>query len=927
MRRSLLALAVLAVAVLAVMAFPRHLVSRAALSNDFSHFESGHVRPMALTPDGTRLLVVNTADARLAVFDLTGAAPVRVGEVRVGLEPVSVAARTNSEAWVVNHLSDDVSVVDLATLHVKATLKVGDEPSDVVFAGTPRRAFVSVSQEDAIKAYDPANLAAPPQVIAMPGRFPRALARDASGSRVFVAVLQGGNRTATLDSASVADSLPPPVPPMSPGLPIAPRVALIIRQDAAGDWRDETGKLWNAKAKFQMSESDVVELDADARTVLRARGDLATLNLGLDVNPLDGRVATTGTEARNAVRFEPVLRGHTVDTRLSLFTPAGAGQVVNLNPHVNYAVSPGPQSERDSALGMPTGVAWSADGQRVYVTSLATNKLGVLDGAGALLARVSVVEGPTGVLADGPRARLYVLGRFRNQLQTLSAATLRPIATSPVGFDPTPDEIVNGRRRFYGGASSGHGDQSCASCHLFGDLDGLAWDLGDPTGAMQSVPPGQVDPLLTGFHPMKGPMTTQTLRGIGPTGLLHWRGDRANLAAFNPAFVGLLGRASVLPDSEMTAFSDFTLALAHPPNPNQHLDRSFADAPAGQPSALRGRLFFLNTPVAGGLRCVQCHALPLGTNLQLVNRLALLDPQDMKIPQLRNVYRKTGFDKTPGVRAKRGFGFLHDGSNANLFEFLHFPGFSFAPGPSGDAQRRDVEAFLLAFDTGAAPAVGAQVTFDGGVGDAARGPRLDTLVTQAAIGNCDLVARGRVAGVPRGWKLEAGTWKPDRAGQPTLTSDQLRALAAAGSEVTVMGVPVGAGTRMALDRDRDTFLDGDELAAGSDPGNPASTPLNVGVPGRGPFDVALAPPSPNPSRGAVTAEFTLSHAASVDLAVYDVLGREVRALARGTRHEAGSHRVTWDGRDARGHAVGAGAYFVRLRADGRERSRTIVRVP
>ena len=36
------------------------------------HFESPHVHPLDLTPDGTRLLAVNSSDHRLSVFDLTG---------------------------------------------------------------------------------------------------------------------------------------------------------------------------------------------------------------------------------------------------------------------------------------------------------------------------------------------------------------------------------------------------------------------------------------------------------------------------------------------------------------------------------------------------------------------------------------------------------------------------------------------------------------------------------------------------------------------------------------------------------------------------------------------------------------------------------------------------------------------------------------
>ena len=37
------------------------------------------------------------------------------GSVPVGLEPVAVAARTDTEVWVVNHLSDSVSIVDVAS--------------------------------------------------------------------------------------------------------------------------------------------------------------------------------------------------------------------------------------------------------------------------------------------------------------------------------------------------------------------------------------------------------------------------------------------------------------------------------------------------------------------------------------------------------------------------------------------------------------------------------------------------------------------------------------------------------------------------------------------------------------------------------------------------------------------------------------------
>ena len=85
----------------------------AAAQTSFVAFESGPVRPVALSPSGARLLAVNTPDNRLEVFDVVGGGLVHAFSLPVGMEPVAVAARSNTEVWVVNHLSDSVSIVSL----------------------------------------------------------------------------------------------------------------------------------------------------------------------------------------------------------------------------------------------------------------------------------------------------------------------------------------------------------------------------------------------------------------------------------------------------------------------------------------------------------------------------------------------------------------------------------------------------------------------------------------------------------------------------------------------------------------------------------------------------------------------------------------------------------------------------------------------
>lgn len=917
---------------------PSHLISSPASSPDFVHFESSHVHPAVMTPDGTRLLVVSTPDNRLSVFDLTGAKPQRIAEIPVGLEPVSVAVRDNGEAWVVNTLSDDISVVDLTTLHVKATIHVGDEPSDVLFAGPSGRAFVSVTQEDLIKIYDPTTRA---EIGAIPvaGRMPRSLAKNAAGTLVFAAIFNSGNRTTVVQAAEVQDSVPDdpdfPRDTMNKhGHVLAPVVSHIVQYldfgvDGAGFY-DEYGKLWKSKTGYTMPDVDVVEIDASTQAVTRNFRGTGSVNYNINVLP-DGRLVTVSTEARNQLRFEPKLRGYMVDTRISYINTGGVLSSRLLNPHINYSVTPGPQSEVDSAMGIPTSVAFSASGTRAYVTSFSNDKVGILNpnaGANQVLARIPTVAGPSMVVPDEARGVMYIVGRFHNELQTISTDSLVSLDVTRIGFDPTPDEIVNGRKFFYGGKTSGHGDQACATCHTFGDMDNMVWDLGDPFS--EYIDPPVVNPQgLAGFDPQKGPMATQSLRGMLNTEPLHWRGDRTDITAFNHAFISLMGRTSQLPDSEMTAFAEFSMPLVYPPNPFRNLDNTLP-SPVDRPNPSAGEALFLSgSLVASGGNCVDCHNLPAGTNRMMVSLDTLAVAQDLKVPQLRNLYKKTGYTDEVGAMTKRGFGYGHDGGIDKLFRFLGSPRFAFDPDTAiGNVARRDVEAFLLAFPTGMHPAVGVQVTFDGGSNPAGEA-RVDTMRALVDASQIDLIAKGRVGTQPRGWQYLGGdAWKSDKSAETNLTTAGLMALALdPSSALTVTGVPGGNGLRMGIDRDRDTYLDGDELDAGSDTGSPLSTPLTVSVNG-GPdaLRTALERVSPNPSRAQAQIRFALARAGHVDLSVYDVLGREVRTLARGRAFEAGRWNLSWDGRRNDGGTAGAGVYFVRMRTAQGASTLPIVRI-
>ena len=904
-----------------------------AAQNGLVNWETPHVSPLAMTPGGARLLAVNTPDNRLEVFELESGVPVKSLSIPVGLDPVSVRARSSNRVWVVNHVSDSVSVVDIFIGQVIATLATDDEPCDVVFAGSPSRAFVSCSQANTVLVFDPRDLSAPPIRIAIKGEDPRALAVSPAGDVVYVAIFDSGNRTTVLGGGAVTNigfppnvvddsdgphggANPPPNdgaafdPPLAPGLPAPPPVSLIVRQNLLGRWLDDNGGDWTDKVSgakaadsgrpvgWTLLDHDVAMIDAASLDVTYADG-LMNLNMALAVHP-SGAVTVVGTDATNVVRYEPNVSGTFVRSRLAGFLPTNTSVVgrFDLNPHLDYTSATVPQSERDKSIGDPRGIVWNAAGTRAYVTGMGSNNVVVMNQFGVragLAPTIEVGQGPTGIVLDAARSQLYVLDKFEAAVSVVSATTETEVARVPF-FDPTPQAIKLGRPHLYDThATSGTGVVSCASCHVDARMDHLAWDLGDPAGAMKVVDNTQnlgasVPGLNTGFedwHPMKGPMLTQTLQDIVGKEPHHWRGDRDGLEEFTGAFIGLLGDDETLTAAEMQEFEDFLATIFFPPNPFRKIDNTLPTSlplpghyttgrfgPAGQPlpdgNAVSGLASF-RPPVlldTGLLSCVTCHTrstgagtdyrlqgftyqpFPVGPkgehHLALVSRDGLTNVS-IKIPQLRNLYERTGFNTTQ-LESTAGFGYVHDGSVDSVERFIDEPVFNI----SSDQETANLVALMLAFSgaTGSfgSPgaileppgptsqashaAVGKQLTVDGPTSPA-EDALLDTLVTLAS-GPVGLVVKGRQAGLARGWYyIGSNVFQSDRR-HHTATRAELEALAAPGSELTFTVVPKISERRIGVDRDSDGWFDRDELDAGSDPADPDPTHIRLVPPGKRP---------------------------------------------------------------------------------------------
>ncbi|MGH9822930.1 MAG: YncE family protein, partial [Blastocatellia bacterium] len=289
----------------------------------FQSFEAPQIHPLAITPDGTRLLACNTHNNSLSVFQLMCGTPTLSIEIPTGLQPVSVAARNNGEAWVANWLSNTISVVDLSAGNVVRTIDVGYQPTDVVFAGqTTQMAFVCVAGTAQVLVFDPNAPTTSPQVINIRGKQPRSLATDPSGARVFVSVFESGNQTTIVPATEVAreGGLPKPQPKKAKGLPAAPATSLIVKWNGSA-WADQTGNTkWNQVIPYTLADVDLVVLDASkaAVTISEEVHGVGTHIGNAVLDPATEKLYVANTDSLNNVRFLPNLKGHFASNRVSI---------------------------------------------------------------------------------------------------------------------------------------------------------------------------------------------------------------------------------------------------------------------------------------------------------------------------------------------------------------------------------------------------------------------------------------------------------------------------------------------------------------------------------------------------------------------------------------------------------------------------------
>ncbi|MFK8011937.1 MAG: YncE family protein [Marinicellaceae bacterium] len=886
----------------------------------YVNWENHPVHAIDISPDKSKMAVAHTADNRVQLFDISLSYPTRLGHVKVGVDPVSVRFKDNNEIWVVNHISDSISIVDFTSRKVKATLQTSDEPFDVVFANN--KAYVSCSQVNQILIYDLNNLQSSPTVIDVMAEDPRSMVVNNDGSKVYIASFESGNKTTILaggidetegtltfpnnpvnrDLSPYNGQNPPPndgngfLPAMNPDLPTPPKVSLIVKQDQNGIWRDDNGEDWTHMITgsqahlsgripgWKLLDHDITVIDTSTNQVSYVSG-LMNIGMALGFNSSKNELTLVGTDAINEVRFEPILNGIFVRANLGIVAENSLDnpRIQDLNPHLDYLSSHVDQSIRDQSIGDPRGIVWRSDGNTGFISGMGSNNIIVIDSQGNRLNRIEVGEGATGLALDETNNRLYVWNHFEASISTVDLTSQSEILKTQL-FNPLPESIKQGRKFLYGThETSGLGQAACASCHVDARMDKLSWDLGDPSGEVKEFNQNcqTANPVIANFgcddfHPMKGPMMTQTFQDIIGNEPFHWRGDRDGIEEFNGAFVSINGDDALLTAQEMQQFKDMLATVTFPPNPFRNLDNTLPEnielthhytsgrfSPAGQPlgsgNPQNGLQLFNLGLLDNVFQCGSCHTIPTGMAVNGPLKLGVLNAsvggeimplgandanhlgivsvdgstqKSIKTPQLRNMHEKVGFE-TSRSESLQGFGFLHDGAVDSISRFLSAGAF----GVDSDQEVADLVALMMAFsgselDDGNIPfgndpeesldthaGVGKQFTLTQAT---QLNSSIDEMVSIASSGKVDLT----VDAIQNTYLFDPTLDKFVDKNSQQISPMGLMSIASEESPLSYTLVPKGLGNRLAFDRDGDGIKDDIEIFNGSNPADAISTGIH-----------------------------------------------------------------------------------------------------
>jgi DNA-binding beta-propeller fold protein YncE len=299
----------------------------------------------------------------------------------------------------------------------------------------------------------------------------------------------------------------------------------------------------------------------------------------------------------------------------------------------------------------PWGLAIAPDGGTLWVAISGTHEVAAVDVRGMLallesnptagtedlaaLSRQGLItrltlpgNGPRGLDVSPDGSTLAVAMYFSGSVVLIDTSSMKVRSVVQLPGDAEPTIERRGERIFHDATYTKQGWLSCATCHTAGRADGMNWDLlndglGNPKNAKSLVWSDRTPPVMS-------------------------RGVRASMEVASAAGFRHISFQQIDPE-DLEAVQAYLRSLEPASSPYLEPDGSLS------PAATRGKTLF----ESARLRCTDCHAAPLYTNLKSFN-VGTRGPLD----------RVDGFDTPTLAELWRTAPYLHDGSAATLREVL-----------------------------------------------------------------------------------------------------------------------------------------------------------------------------------------------------------------------------------------------------------------
>jgi YVTN family beta-propeller protein len=564
--------------------------------------------------------------------------------------PIQMAlSRDGRRLFVTCENSGEVLVLDTGVRKVVTSVKTGENPFGVVLSPDESRLYVSNRGDDSVTVFNAGSMEIIRHIPV--GNDPHGLMTDETGRYLFVANM-GTDDVSVIDTGDLTEIKRLETGRSPFGIAISPdhRFLYVSSQ---------------LSVPVPLRTPPIIELTViDAkRQIVAGRQQLFSTLVGqnLAVSP-DNRFVVVALELpKNLLPETQVYQGWMVTHGFAIAETGPQGRVA-------YFLL----DEANLYYADPFGVAFSPDGQRLYISSSGVNavtaidmkrlagllqakdgKIGLSDEAISLnarnlglsseyvQARIPTQNNPKDIVFAPDGRWIYVANRLSDSIQVIDAGNNQVAGAIDLGGPRIETVLRRGARLFNYSSISFQKQLSCNTCHPENHLDGLVYDIVAPE---EGIGQNLVD--------------NRTMKGIANTGPYKWSGKNPSLQRQDgPRAAQLFFRSHGFEKDDLEATVHFIESLP--------LKKSRYASTDGRLDEFqkRGKAAFERAytkdgryiPVAN--RCITCHPAPYYTDLMVHDvgtQSETDDSGEFDTPQIGDVYETAPF--------------LHDGRSNSLEE-------------------------------------------------------------------------------------------------------------------------------------------------------------------------------------------------------------------------------------------------------------------